>query len=101
MVRAALGGGGAKLAKLSRVCRGGGEVIVLAAAYVGLFEGAAHGDDTARARQLELEVGVVGHRHELGIVGAPKNGMIYPLPVHHLEREGLSAEVEFAAKRDR
>ena len=78
-VRAALSGGGAKLAELSRVCHGGDEVIVLAAAHVGLFEGAAHGDDTVWARQLELEVGAVGHRHELGVGGAPENGMVHPL----------------------
>ena len=100
-VGATLGRGGTEPVEFRRVRHGGGEIVVLTAADVGLLEGAAHGDDPVWARHLELEVGVVGHRHELGIGGAPKNGMIHPLLVHHLEREGLGAELRFDAKRDR
>ena len=53
-----------------RVRRSGGEVVVLATADIGLLEGATHSDEPVRARHLELEVGIVGHRHELGVGGA-------------------------------
>ena len=77
-VRTALRSGGAKLAELGRVRCSGGKVKVFTAADVGLLERAAHCDDPVRARQLELEVGVVGHCHELGVGGALENGVVYP-----------------------
>ena len=59
---------------------------MLATADVGLLEGAAHSDNLVPTWQLELEVGVVGDRHELGVCGAPKDGVICPLPIYHLKR---------------
>ena len=40
-------------------------------ALVGVLERRADGDDTLRTRHLQLEVGVVGDGHELGIKGRP------------------------------
>jgi len=70
-------------------------------ALVGVLERRADGDDTLRTWHLQLEVGVVGDGHELGVVGTTKDGMIgYPKP-HHLKGEYFLAEVGCRAKADR
>ena len=45
-------------------------------ALVGVLERRADGDDTLRTRHLQLEVGVVGDVHELGIAGTAKDGVV-------------------------
>ena len=62
---------------------------MLAIAHEGVREGAAHGDDAIRSRHLQLEVGVVGDRHEPGIAWPPQDGVVGPEKVHHLEGEDL------------
>ena len=45
-------------------------------AFVGMLERRADGDDTLRTQHLQLEVGVVGDGHELGVTGTTKDGML-------------------------
>jgi hypothetical protein len=72
----------------------------LPSAGIRLLEGATHHDDAVRSRHLQLEVGVVGDRHELGVPRMPEDGMVRSLKVYHLEDQGLSVEVAMVAKRD-
>jgi hypothetical protein len=58
-----------------------------------VFIGGPDIDDTLGAWYFELKVGVVGNRHEFGIAGVPKNGMVGPVEPNHLESEGLLSEV--------
>jgi hypothetical protein len=51
------------------------------------------GDDPVGARHLELEVGVVGDGHELGVAWSPQHRVVGSSEPDHLEREGFSAEV--------
>ena len=74
---------------------------MLAVARVGVRKGATHSDDVVRSRHLQLEVGVVGDRHELGVAWPPQDGMVGPWEVHHLEGKDLLVEVGSVAKRDR
>ena len=74
---------------------------MLAIAHEGMREGATHSDDTVRSRHLQLEVGVVEDRHELGVAWPPQDGVVGPWEVHHLEGEDLRAEVGSVAKHDR
>ena len=46
-------------------------------ALVGALKGGADGDDPAWARHLQLEVGVVGEGHELGVAWSAQDGMDY------------------------
>ena len=73
---------------------------MLAIACIGIQKGATHGDDVIWSRHLQLEVGVVGDRHELGVAWPPQDGMVGPWEVHHLEGEDFRAEVGSAAERD-
>ena len=50
-------------------------------------------DDTLRTQHLQLEVGVVGDGHELGIIGTTKNGVIGSPKPHHLKGDHFLAEV--------
>jgi hypothetical protein len=65
-----------------------------------MLVGGPDGDDSLRARHLELEVGVVGDCHKFGIVGTPKDGVVGPVKPSHLESEGLLLEVGGGAKVD-
>ena len=49
---------------------------------------------------LQLEVGVVGDRHELGVARAPQDGVIGPLEPNHLEGEDLLVVVGGSAEAD-
>jgi hypothetical protein len=62
----------AKLLELSGVGDGGGELEMLATSGACLLEGAANRDDTVWPRHLQLEVGIVGDRHEFGVAWAPE-----------------------------
>jgi hypothetical protein len=55
--------------------------------------GGSDGDDTLGTRHFKLKVGVVGNRHEFGIAGAPKNGVVGPMKPNHLKSEGLLPKV--------
>jgi hypothetical protein len=58
-------------------------------------------DDTIGARHFELEVGVVGDRHEPGVAGAPKNGVVCPMESNHFKSESFLPEVSGSAETDR
>jgi hypothetical protein len=63
--------------------------------------GGPDSDDTVGARHLELEVGVAKDRHEPGIAGTPKNGVVCPIESNHLESESLLSKVGGSTKIDR
>ena len=73
---------------------------MLAVARVGMRKGATHSDDAVWSWHLQLEVGVVGDHHELGVAWPPYDGMLGPWKVHHLKDEDLRVEVGSVAKRD-
>jgi hypothetical protein len=58
------------------------------------------GDDPVGARHLELEVGVVGDDHELGIAWSPQHYMVGSSKPNHLEREGFLSEVGGSPEAD-
>src|SRR6185436_1332632 len=70
-------------------------------ALVGVLERRADGDDAPWARHFELEVGVVGDGHELGVARTTKDGMVGSSKSHHLKSEYLLAEVSCRAEADR
>ena len=47
-------------------------------AHEGMQEGATHSDDAVWSRHLQLEVGVVGDSHELGVAWSPQDGVVEP-----------------------
>jgi hypothetical protein len=66
-----------------------------------MLVGGPYSNDTVGARHFELEVGVIGDRHESGIAGAPKNGMVCSMESNHFESESLLPEVGGSAEADR
>ena len=50
-------------------------------AFVGVLEQRADGDDALRTWHFELEVGVVGDGHKLGVARTIEDGMIGPLEI--------------------
>ena len=44
----------------------------------GVQEGAMHNDDAVWSQHLQLQVGVVRDRHELGIAWPPQDGVVRP-----------------------
>jgi hypothetical protein len=62
-------------------------------AFVCVSVRGADGDDPVGARHLELEVGVVGDDHELGVAWPPQYCVVGSLEPDHLEREGFPSEV--------
>jgi hypothetical protein len=76
---------------------------VLHAFHVALVSVAVRGsdgDDSVRARHLELEVRVVGDGHELGVARSPQHRMIGSSKPDHLEHEGFPAEVGGSSEAD-
>ena len=73
---------------------------MLMIARVGVRKGATHGDDVVQSWHLQLEVGVVGDHHELGLAWPPQDGVVGPQKVHHLEDQDLRAKVGSIAKCD-
>jgi hypothetical protein len=59
------------------------------------------GYDSLGARHLELEVGVVGDGHELGITWSSLHRMIGPSEPNYLEDEGFLSEVGGSSEVDR
>jgi hypothetical protein len=69
---------------------------VLHALHVAFVRVSVHGfdgDDPVGARHLELEVGVVGDGHELGIARSPQHRVVGSSEPDHLERAGFLSEV--------
>lgn len=56
---------------------------------VGILEVSRHRDDTAWSGHLQLEVGIVPNRHELGVAWLPEYGAIGSLEVNNFKRECL------------
>ena len=52
-------------------------------------------------QHFQLEVGVVGDGHELGVTGMTKNGVIGSPKPHHLKGEHFLSEVGCRAEADR
>jgi hypothetical protein len=69
---------------------------VLHALHVAFVRVSVHGsdgDDPVGARHLELDVGVVGDNHELGVARSPQHRVVGSSEPDHLEREGFLSEV--------
>jgi hypothetical protein len=62
-------------------------------AFVRVAVHGADGDDPVRAWHLELEVGVVGDGHELGVARSSQHRMVGPSEPNYLEGEGFLSEV--------
>jgi hypothetical protein len=62
-------------------------------AFVRVSVCGSDGDDPVGARHLELEVGVVGDGHELGVAWSPQHCVVGSSEPNHLEREGFLLEV--------
>jgi hypothetical protein len=60
----------------------------------------ADGDDPIGAWHLELEVGVVGDDHELGIAWSPQHRVVGSSEPDHLEREGFLSKVGGSPEAD-
>jgi hypothetical protein len=69
-------------------------------AFVRVLVRGSDGDDPVRARHLELEVGVVGDDHELGVAWSPQHCVVGSSEPDHLEREGFLLEVGGSPKVD-
>jgi hypothetical protein len=68
-------------------------------AFVRVSVRGADGDDPVGARHLELEIGVVGDGHELGVAWPPQHCVVGSLKPDHFEREGLPSELEGVPKQ--
>jgi hypothetical protein len=69
-------------------------------AFVRVSVRGSDSDDPVGARHLELEVGVVGDDHELGVAQYPQHRVVGSSEPDHLEREGFSAEVGGSSEAD-
>jgi hypothetical protein len=70
-------------------------------AFVRVSVCGSDGDDPVGARHLELEVGVVGDGHELGVARPLKQHVVGSSEPDHLEREGFLSEVGGSPEADR
>jgi hypothetical protein len=69
-------------------------------AFVHVSVRGSDGDDPVGAQHLELEVGVVGDGHELGIARSPQHRVVGSSEPDHLEREGFLSKVGGSSKAD-
>jgi hypothetical protein len=69
-------------------------------AFVCVSVRGSDGDDPVGARHLELEVGVVGDDHELGVAWSPQHCVVGSSEPDHLEREGFLSEVGGSPEAD-
>jgi hypothetical protein len=69
-------------------------------AFVRVSVRGSDGDDPVGARHLELEVGVVGDCHELGVASSPQHCVVGSSEPDHLEREGFLSEVGGSPEAD-
>jgi hypothetical protein len=60
----------------------------------------SEGDDPVGAQHLELEVGVVGDGHELGVARSPQHRVVGSSEPDHLEREGFLLKVGGSSEAD-
>jgi len=70
-------------------------------ALVGVLARRADGDDAVWSRHLELEVGIVGDGHELGVAWSSQDCVVGPWEPDHVEGEDLPSEVVGGPKADR
>jgi hypothetical protein len=70
-------------------------------AFIRVSVRGADGDDSVGARHLELEVGVVGNDHELGVAWSPQHCVVGSSEPDHLECEGFLSEVVGSPEADR
>ena len=70
-------------------------------ALVSVLEGGADGHDALRTGHLQLQIGIVGYSHELGVARAPDDGIVRASKPDHLKGEGLLPEVGRRAEADR
>jgi hypothetical protein len=77
-----------------------GVLHALHVAFVRVSVRGADGDDPVRARHLELEVGVVGDDHELGVACSPQYCVVGFSEPDHLEREGFLSEAGGSPEAD-
>jgi hypothetical protein len=76
-----------------RFGEGLGVLHALHIAFVRVSVRGPDGDDPVGARHLELEVGVVGDGHELGVAWPPQHCVVGSSKPYHFEREGLLSKV--------
>jgi hypothetical protein len=76
-----------------RFGKGLGVLHALYVAFVRVSVRGADDDDPVGAWHLELEVGVVGDGHELGVAWPPQYCVVGSSEPDHLEREGFPSEV--------
>jgi hypothetical protein len=69
-------------------------------AFVRVSVRGADGDDPIGTRHFELEVGVVGDGHELGVAWPPKYCMVGSSEPDHLKCEGFPSEVGGSPEAD-
>jgi hypothetical protein len=69
-------------------------------AFIRVSVRGADGDDPVGAWHLELEVGVVGDDHELGVAWSPQHCVVGSSKPDHLEREGFLSEVGGSPEAD-
>jgi hypothetical protein len=77
-----------------------GVLHALHVAFVRVSVRGANGDDPVGVRHLELEVGVVGDDHELGVAWSPQHCVVGSSEPDHLEREGFLSEVGGSPEAD-
>jgi hypothetical protein len=80
-----------------------GGLSVLHALHVAFVRVSVRGsdsDDPIGPRHLELEVGVVGDGHELGVAWTPQHCVVGSSEPDHLEREGFLSEVGGSPEAD-
>jgi hypothetical protein len=77
-----------------------GVLHALHVAFVRVSVRGADGDVLVGARHLELEVGVVGDGHELGVAWPPQYCGVGSSEPDHLEREGFPSEVGGSPEAD-
>jgi hypothetical protein len=70
-----------------------GIIHALHVAFLRVSVRGADGDDPVGARHLELELGVVGDGHELGVAWSPQHCVVGSSEPNHLECEGFLSEV--------
>ena len=69
------------------------DVVVLPFIEVGLLKVSTYSDDPVWARHLELQVGVVGDGHELGVAWSAQDGMIGAGEIFYFKGERIRVEI--------
>jgi hypothetical protein len=91
---------GTSLERHSDSARASSVLHTLHVAFVRVSICGSDGDDPVGARHLELEVGVVGDDHELGVARSPQHRVVSSSEPDHLEREGFLSEVGGSPEAD-